>query len=349
MAPLSDMALSPTNSEDRVASKSPTKSEECMASKYEELQEKFEQLQLDHEDKCNELVECQNDLKAAELKIQELQLLLKSQPGEQRSSIVPDTIAAGNSGPGVVCNPQAEELRRMFSWLAEQVELDDTIEFDASEHTLVVAGQQVQMGRIVQWRFKEGDLRLTVPADLASEIRNLLAGAKVNPSILCDANAKTIMDSWLLSMNEPPSQTTSAVTLLTHHQSHENCIIANFPEPHPVQEFGGYRVGEIVEIKFEGEWFIGVVKLIKCHGEFSVQCDVDPAEVLTKGYSHSLRRPVVTFTESISQVALTPISESLQPQPQMITAEVARNPTVPQLPPQRKMTFSHTRTRTCQW
>jgi len=309
---------------------------------HEELQGKFEQLQLDHEDKCNESVECQNDLKAARMEIQELQLLLKSQTGEQRSSIVPETIAAGNSGPGVVCNPQAEELRRMFSWLAEQVEVDDQIVFDASEHRLAVAGQQVQMGRIVQWRFKEGDLRLTVPEDLASEIRNLLADAKVNPSILCDASAKTIMDSWLLSFNEPPSQTTSAVTLLTHHQSHANCIVANFPEPHPVQEFGGYSLGERVEIKFEGEWFIGAVKLIKCHGEFFVQCDVDPAEVLTKGYSHSLRRPVVTFTESVSEVALTPISESPQPQPQVITAEV-----VPWLPAQRKMAFSHTRTRTC--
>jgi len=340
---------SPTISEECMASKSPTNSAECVTTKYEELQEKFEQLQLDHDDKCNELVECQNDLKEARMKIQELQLLLKSQTGQERSSIVPDKIAAGNSGPGSVSNPQAEEVRRMFAWLAEQVDLDETIEFDASQHNLAVAGQQVRMGRIVQWRLKEGDLRLTVPQDLASEVSHVLAAAKVNPSTLCDASARVIMESWLLSINQPPSEATSAVTLLTHRQSLETCIVANFPVPHPVQEFGGYRIGDAVEVNFEGEWFIGEVKHIKCHGEIFVQCDVDPPEVWTKGFLNILRRPVVTLPEPISQAADIPISESTQAQPQVSPAEVARNPTAPHSSPRHRMAFSHTRTRTCQW
>eukprot|EP00746_Dinoflagellata_sp_MGD_P163912 gnl/MRDRNA2_/MRDRNA2_92223_c0_seq1.p1 gnl/MRDRNA2_/MRDRNA2_92223_c0~~gnl/MRDRNA2_/MRDRNA2_92223_c0_seq1.p1 ORF type:complete len:391 (-),score=74.67 gnl/MRDRNA2_/MRDRNA2_92223_c0_seq1:469-1641(-) len=338
---------SPASSEECMASQSATTGGECMTTKYEQLQEQFEQLQLDHEAKCNELVECEHDLKAARVEIQELQLLLKSQTGQQRSSVIPDKIATGSSGPGVVSTPQAEEIRRMFAWLAEQVELDDAIEFDASEHNLVVASQKVQLGRIVQWRLTEGDLRLTVPQELASEISHVLAAAKENPNTLRDASARTIMDSWLLSINEAPSDSTSAVTLLTHCQSHLSCIVANFPTPHPVHEFGGYRLGDTVEVCFEGEWFIGVVKLIKCHGEIFVQCDVDPPEVYTKGFLHSLRRPVATCAEPTSQMADIPISEAPQQQSQVSPAEVAHIQTMPQSSTQRRMAFSHTRTRTC--
>jgi hypothetical protein len=318
-----------------------------MATKYDELQEKFEQLQLDHEDTRNELVECQNDLKAARSRIQELELLLKSQTGEQRSSLVPEKIAAGNSGPGVASNSSEEELRRMFSWLADQVDFEETIKFDATEHTLVVAGEQVYFGSVVQWCLKESDLRLTVPEELASEISNVLAAAKEDPATLCNASARTIMDSWLLSINEPPSETTSAVTMLRHRQSQVSCIVANFPEPHPVLEFDGYRVGEIVEVNFEDRWFIGVVNSIRCHGEFFVQCDVDTEGVFTKAYPHSLRRPLVTFAQPESDMAATAIAElpSPLPQAQVIAAEATTtsNRTEP------RSAFSHSRTRTCYW
>jgi hypothetical protein len=340
--------LSPTNSEESIP---PSKSDESIASKYEELQEKLEHLQFDHEDKCNELedkcndlVECQNDLKAARMRIQELELLLQSQMGEQRSSIVPDKIAAGNSGPGVASESQEDELRRMFSWLAEHVDLDETITFDASEHALVVAGQPVEMGLICQWRLQDSDLRLTVPEQLASEVSNMLVAAKVDPTTLCDANASNILDSWLLSIHDPPSETTSAVTMLTHRESDVNCIVASFPVPHQVIEYGGYKVGEAVEVDFEGQWFSGFVKLIECHGEFFVQCDVDTPGVLTKCFSHALRRPEVAFAQSEADIS---ISESSQAQSQMIAVEVVSNCAVLWSASRHKMSFSHARTRTC--
>jgi hypothetical protein len=331
-----------------MAPKSQTNSEECRASKYEELQKKFERLKLDYEEKCNEFVDCENDLKAARMEIQELQILAKSQKGEQRSSIAPDSIGAGHAG--AVGNPQADELRRLFSWLAEQVELEDTIQFDASAHNLTVAGQQVHMGNIVQWCLRESDLRLTVPDELASEVSSLLAAAKMDRNILCDAKAKAILDSWLLTTNEPPSETTSAVTLLTHRQSQVNCIVANFPAPHPVQEFAGFRVGDIVDVKFEEEWFTGVVKILKNDGKVSVQCYVDPPNVLTTTSISFLRCPVdLVAQQPTPEVAEAPqILEVPRPQPQVINTEVASNPTVPQsTPPQHKTAFSHARTKTC--
>lgn len=350
--------LSPAISEECIASKSPTNGEECMASKYEELQDKFEQLQLVHEEKCNELgeckdelVECKNDLKAAMIAIHELQLLLKSQTGAQRTSIVPDKIVAGISAVGR--KNQEDELCRMFSWLAEQVDLDDRRQFDASEHNLVLAGQQVQMGNIVQWRLKDSDLRLTVPEELASEVSELLAAAKVNPSILSDASKKGIQESWLRTDAVSEIDGVSGATLLTHRLSHVHCIVANFPEPHPVQEFGGFKVDEIVEVNSncdgEWKWYIGVVKSIHADGEFLVQCDVDPLGLLTICTVDLLRRPVPR-AEPTSEVGKIPeVTKSPQPQPQLITAEVARSLPEPLSSHQQKKTFSHTRTRTCPW
>lgn len=338
---------------------SPASSEGGWASKYAELQEKFDCLQTDYEEKCNELVECENDLKAAKVEIQELQILLKSQTGEQRSSIVPDKIEAGNSGisgalanPGELRqNPQAEELRRMFFWLAQQVELEEVIQFDASGHHLTVGDHQVRMEHICQWRLKDSDLRLTVPHELACEISSLLGAAKTNPNILCEARAQAIMDSWVLSTNEPPAETCSAVTLLTHRQNNQiNCIVANFPAPHPILEFAGFRVGEIVEVNFEGEWFIGFIKVVKNDGEFSIQCDVDDEGVLTLTSVSFLRRPAnLAAPEQTPEETDAPqVPEVEQSQPQVMNAEVATNPTLQQSQaPRHKTAFSHARTFSC--
>jgi len=171
----------------------------------------------------------------------------------------------------------------------------------------------------------------------------LLAAVKINPNALCDAKAQAIMDWWLLSMNEPPAETCSAVTLLTHRQNSDvNCIVANFPVPHPVLEFAGFRVGDMVEVSFEGEWFVGFIKFIKSDGEFSTQCDVDDEGVLTVTTVSSVRRPV-------HLPKVTPqVLEVQQPQPQVLNAEVATNPTLRQSPPpQRKTSFSHARTFSC--
>lgn len=313
-----------------------------MASNYEELEEQLEQLQLDYDEKCNELAERENELRAANIKIQELQILLGSQAGQPCSSAVPLTIAAGISD--VAGNPQAEELRRMFLWLAEQVELEGPIHFDASSHNLTVAGREVPMGNIVQWRLKQTDLRLSVPSELASEVSNLLSATKMNPKTMCETKAKAVLDSWLLTSGEAPSETTSAVTLLTHRVSQVTCIVANFPVPHVCQESPGFRVGDFVEVNFEGQWFRGVVKHA-ANGDASVQCDVDPLGVLTTAPMGLLRRPVdPAAPQPTPEAPNTPaIPESPQPQPQ-----VTSNRSGPQSPQaQHKTAFSHSRAFSC--
>merc|ERR1712224_280724 len=163
----------------------------------------------------------------------------------------------------------------------------------------------------------------------ASEVSSLLAAAKINRNALCDARAQSIMDSWLLTTNEPPCEGCSAVTLLTHRQSQFNCIVANFPAPHPVYEFAGFRVGEIVEINFQEEWFSGVVTLLKADGAVSVQCDADVPGVMTIGRVEHLRHPVdfVAQQQTPELVGAPEIPEV--PQPQSLNTEAASNPAIP--------------------
>lgn len=310
----------------------------------EELQDKMEQLQLDYEEKCGELVERENDLKAAKMQIEELRILLKSgQTGDRRSSMVPDTMGAG--GSQVVGNPQAEELRRMFLWLAEKVVLEEPIQYNAN-CDLVMGGHHVQMRNVVQWCIRDCDLRLTVAEEMAPEISNLLSATKQNPTIMCEAHANSIIDAWCLTTSPPLSETLSAMTLLTHRVNQICCSVANFPLPpapptQPLQECAGISVGDVVEVMFEGEWFKGTVKVIESDGVAQVHCDVDPPEVLTKTPLSFLRHPVNHGTpEVIPHSTCDPATQEPKPKisydpatPARAVPPVAKAPSAPQPPP----------------
>lgn len=332
----------------------------------QEIEEQLEELQLEYEEKCGELVERENELKAVRMEVQELQTLLQANARPQRSSLVPQSMSAGS---GVNGNPQAEELRRIFLWLAEHVVLDQSIQFNAC-CDLIMAGQHVRIREVVQWPMRTTDLRLTVPTELAPDITNLLAATKQNENALCEAKAKSIIDSWLLTTSEPLSETTSGVTLLTHRESQKSCLVANFPLPPPpppqqFQQWAGVAVGDAVEVNFQGQWFRGTVKLIEEGGIASVHCDVDPPDVITKAPMNLLRR-----AESAAQSSTSPPPQPegggnpglpQMPQPPACTAqgcqppsEVANNPSVPkpvannptQPPPPAddiKKSFSHKR------
>jgi hypothetical protein len=330
-----------------MAPRSRVNSDFSTSSNYEEIQEELEELRLDFEEKCNDLVECENNLKAAKMEIQELRILLKNQTGERRCSVVPDTMGTGS---GVAGNPQAEELQRIFHWLADQIVLEEGIQFNPN-CDLIMADQHVRLRNIVQWRFKSTDLRLSVPEELAAEVSSLISATKMNRNTVCDAKARAIIDSWLLTTSEPLGGTTSAVTLLTHRAKGVSCVVANFPLPPPpppqaVEEYAGVRVGDIVEVNFEGDWFRGVVKLVENDGIASVQCDADPPGVLTKSPMSFLRHLADDAASQTKPEVANTIPEMQQPQPQ-----VGSNSSVPPSPSgcaqdDIKKTFSHARTFT---
>jgi hypothetical protein len=280
-------------SRSRLASDVDTTSEESSSDNHElhELQEKLEQLQLDYDEKCNELVECQNDLKATKLEVEELKILLKS--GTGRASLVPESMGTRSSD---VCeDPEAEELRRMFLWLSEQVVLEEPIRYNA-QCDLLVAGHRVQMREVVQWYLRDSDLRLTVPEKMATEISSLISATKLNPASMCGAQADAIIKDWELSTCPALSENAKAGTLLTNRANQSTCVIASFlipspVPPLPVQQLSGISLGDIVEVNFEGEWFRGVVRFLENDGTAQVQCDVDPPQVLTKTPISFLRHP----------------------------------------------------------
>jgi hypothetical protein len=335
------------------------------------LQEKLEQLQLEYDEKCNELAElqleyeetcneladCKSDLKAAKFEIAEMQIVLESMPkvktGERRPSIVPQTIETGGwQGTDAPRKDEGEELRRLFVWLATNVDIHEPVRFRVTSENLTIWGSDTKMGDIVQWRVGESDLRLSVPDQLASEVSNLLFATKMNPDRMSEATVKHIMDSWQFSTAEVPTEKTSRVTLLQHRQSQVTCMVATFPLPHTDQEIEGFRIGDFVEVRFEGEWFSGVLKRIDHDGEASVQCNSDPLGVLTTSSITTLRRPGDTFEPPLPP----PPPESKQENP---TPDVPEEPTeVPQLadtssanngqsPPKRKQAFSHSRAFSC--
>jgi hypothetical protein len=284
----------------------------------QELQEKYDDLQLQYEEKCNELVECQQDLKATRMEVEELRILLKAKSG--RTSSIPEVMGTGNAGS---CeNPQAEELRRLFVSLADQVVLEQPMHYNAN-CDLVMAGEFVRMREIVQWCFKDSDLKLTVPQEMAAEITSLVTETKNNPGSMCGAKAKAIIDCWTLTTSPALSETTSAVTLLTHRLTGSSCVVANFPTPPPeplspvlamsmspalamapaplppqpmalppLNPAISISVGDVVEVDYEGEWLRGTIKYLDNDDLAHVQCDCDPPGVLTTTPLNFLRLPL---------------------------------------------------------
>jgi hypothetical protein len=297
---------------------------------YDEKCNELAELQLEYDETCNELADCKSDLKTARLEIQEMQIVLESmskvKTGERRPSIVPQQFGTGGwQGTDAPRKDEREELRRLFVWLATNVDMHEPVRFGVTSENLPFWGSDVKEGDIVQWRIAGSDLRLSVPDQLASEVSNLLFATKMNPDRMSEATVKHIMDSWQFSTAEVPTEKTSRMTLLQHRMSQVTCIVATFPRPPTDQEIEGFKIGDFVEVRFDGVWFSGVLKRIDQNGEAWVQCNSDTLGELTSSSITTLRRPGDTFEPPLPPPP--PESEQENPSP-----DVPEEPTeVPQL------------------
>jgi len=260
------------------------------ACSYDELEDQLEELQLDHEEITNDLVDIQAEIRAAKIEAQELRMRLQTTERKNAPAAkVPDQMQTGAAG-----NPRAEELRRIFQWLADKAVLEEPRAFNANSD-LIMGSQQVHLRNIVQWRLT-GDLRLSVPEELAAEISNMLSAAKADGKFFSEAKATSIINEWVLTTSELLSETPTGVTLLTHSVSQRSCLVANFPPPpgpppRQVETLDGVTVGDRVEVNFKEQWFTGTVKGIEESGVAAIHCDVDPPEVMLKASLHFLRKP----------------------------------------------------------
>lgn len=239
----------------------------------EDLSSALENLQIDYDEKCDELAEVRAELKAARIEVQQLRLRLQA-AGVKNTSVVPDKIQAGpGSGDG-----RAAELGRHLQWIAEHVELEHPAVLDAG-CDVVMGGRHVHLGRIKQFRLNcPGNLKLSVPLDQSAEIGALLAAAKLSNNTIDAQKSQSLSDEWELVVSETADgNNRETCTLLVHRETSAGILVATWPNvPARIRPFG-----DRVEVQYEGEWFTGTLWDVENGSIAHVQCDLDPPEVLT--------------------------------------------------------------------
>lgn len=260
-----------------------------------------ETLQLDYDEKCDEVVELQHELKAAKMEAAQLKMRLKAVAAHSPN---PTTTTMTTSTPTAAMTEHARlgELENFVVWLAENVTLEKELIFDV--HLEVpIAGHIIQMGRIVQWpltlKFGRG-LRLTAPLEVRDQMVELLsstkATGKVNPESL-----QILSTFWNLVPGDLETITQKApepVVMLAHRSSQLGIVVASWPSIGALEAYGAlcsvdgepFCLGQRVEVEYDGQWYVGTLHSLTSTGKASVCCDVDGPCVLTVAPCYRVRR-----------------------------------------------------------
>lgn len=276
--------------------------------------EAMEELQLDYEERCSEVAELRAELRVAHIEAQKLRLRLQA-AGARNTSLVPAEL---RPGPGASGDGRAGDLGGLLKWLAEHVDVTAAsagwggglprAAMLGISCNIALGGRPVNLDRVVQWRLDlPGDLRLSVPAALETEIAGLLLAARAacgggeEEQRRFEAAARQATDAWEVVATElgrPDALGESQpAVLLAHRDTSEGLLVATWPSVKAykvreecIQLRGAVAsLGDRVEVYYEGEWFLGVVQ--KIEGDMaSVQCDADPPGLMTLAPLVTLRR-----------------------------------------------------------
>jgi len=266
-----------------------------------------EEMQLDYEDKCNEVVELQSELRAAKMESQQLRLRLQAatKNGGSAAGVVNGLPAVVPPAPSIE-QQRAQELLRMVSWLAEHVVLDEAPpEILDVGFEVPIGGRTVHLQRVRQWSMVGvqggAQLRLSVPVQHQECVGALLATAKAHDN-MPDANAlKEFAANWDLVPGELTTVTHSRAepaVLLAHRSSMDGILVATWPTREALEAFRALhatngetpKVGNRVEVEYDGQWYLGVLHAIDAAGKASVKCDVDEPGVHTIAPLHRVKR-----------------------------------------------------------
>lgn len=290
-----------------------------------------ETLQLDYDEKCDEVVELQNELKAAKIEAAQLRMRLKAaassgKPNPQVSTVVPNLPAVAVAEPGL------RNLENFVAWLAEHVCLDHEVALDVGLE-VPIAGYTMQMGRVVQWplTFPLGTrLFLTAPLECKEQLRDLLTATRQKKKV--DPESLQILAAlWNLVPGELETITQKAaepVVMLAHRCSQLGILVASWPTAGALEAFRAlcsvdgepFQVGQRVEVEYDGQWYVGTLHSLTATGKAGVGCDVDGPSVLTIAPVYRVRRHGVPLARSRAVS-----DQGLQP----IYAEPAEHPTSP--------------------
>jgi hypothetical protein len=278
-----------------------------------------EELQLDYDEKCDEVVDLQRELRAAKLEGQQLQLRLTAQNNKAPAAQV-------QKMPVVApVDPKYAEMENFIRWLGQHACLDRAEEFDV-DLEVPIGSHSVHMHRVVQWplTFKtRRHLKLTAPIEFKQDLQELLTLARSHNGAL----DTQVLHSWVNSWDLVPGDLETAtqkdkeqVVLLVHRSSKEGILVASWPTVGALEAFRAlcstdgepFTVGERVEVEFDGKWYAGILRSLTITGKATVSCDIDEPGVLTFAPVYRLRRegpPKRTRCLSLPGQALTPCYE----------------------------------------
>jgi len=281
-----------------------------------------ETLQLDYDEKCDEVVELKNELKAAKIEAAQLRLRLKAAAAKNPAGAAAATVAPPQALPTVAAaEPRLGELENFVVWLATHVSLDQEVLLDVGLE-VPIAGHAMQMGRVVQWplTFALGRrLFLSAPLECKEQLIDLLVAAKAQGKVSPES-LQTLATFWKLVPGDLETITQKApepVVMLAHKFSQLGILVATWPTAGALEAFRAlcsvdgepFQVGQRVEVEYCGQWYVGTLHSLTATGKASVGCDVDGPGVLTVAPVYRVRRHGVAFsrTRAISDQGPQPV------------------------------------------
>mmetsp|Transcript_21284 Transcript_21284/g.26250 ORF Transcript_21284/g.26250 Transcript_21284/m.26250 type:complete len:299 (-) Transcript_21284:119-1015(-) len=238
-----------------------------------------EALQIEYEELCNEALELQAELRAGKIEVQQLQLRLKA--SNCGSASTPSTASVL---PTVLEEPRAQELQHLFKWLADTVDLSDIEIFDVG-FEVPIGGRRIHLHRVVQWPLSVAGLQLTAPLEHREPLGNLLASTRSTGKV-DTAAVLHFLSGWDLIAGEfAASGAAEPSVLLSHRDSTQGILVAAWPTREALQVSracsSSLRLGERVEVEYDGQMYPGVLHAVDAHGMANIRCDADPPGVMT--------------------------------------------------------------------
>lgn len=273
-----------------------------------------DELQLEYDEKCDEVVELKQELRATRLEAQQLHLRLRCAQKATGKSI-----GETSSLPGAVPTHALQtELSSLLFWLAANVDLDKPCVVEAGVE-VPVGGRKVQLRTVVVWPVGAGSLRLSVPLAQREEVSAMLQSASSREEGQVDNDCpllRSFAASWDLvpgQLGIGPESRAEPVVLLAHRFSDEGMLIAPWPRPKALETTvplrleaaatGSPQPGERIEVDYQGCWYTGTLMCIDAVGNAKIQCDADPLGVMTIGPMCSVRRRLVPSREVLDTAA----------------------------------------------
>jgi len=258
-----------------------------------------EELQDDYNDKINEIAELRGELKAANMDVQKLRLRLQ---GAVNSGRVQKAVPLPNARSEAI-DQKAEEIRTMFCWLAEHVDLTRSKFLDVG-FKVPVGGRGVHLERVAQWPLASEaghNLLFSVPANRATEVEVLIAAIRT-VGAMDDESLQRLTASWEVVLGELATSVIGGIqaepaVLIAQRDGPQGMLVASWPTREALDAFeklheaqgGAPRLGERVEVEYHGQWFTGVLHQVG-PTKAAVRCDVDAPGVLTVARLSQVRK-----------------------------------------------------------